>query len=189
MMNRATRLTIFAATTFAATTFAATLCAAGCGQRKAISTDRLIGTKWAGVVDVTQPCDRGGGYSGTDLKMCMVFIRKEENILIAQIDWDSRQLREDCNYFNFVGALDNKGDAMTMMRRDVEEQDDKLRPSFDGDQLVGTFEVDGTCGQWPVTLSLSDSPPLQFEPAAEEPTDSAANAAPTAPAEEPETEL
>ena len=134
-----------------------------CGCPKHMTPEELAayaGTKWEGFIDVTDSCDHGG-YTGSDLKICVVFDAPAERLLIANVDWDSNALREDCSYFPFAGYDDGQ---MHLIRLDAEERDDMLVLERDGDMLTGTFQVHAECTAWPVQMSRVPLSPEGFSP-------------------------
>lgn len=136
---------------------AAALTLWGCPKSNIPPANELIGTKWEGRVDVTSACKDHGGYSGDDLRMCLVFREVTDTLFTVDVDWDPSELRESCDYFSFLGTPGDEG--LTLIRRDKEEPDDKLRLQFADGKLVGTFEVHPSCGQWPVELVQIPLPP------------------------------
>ncbi|MEL6341910.1 MAG: hypothetical protein AAFV53_02180 [Myxococcota bacterium] len=135
----------------------AALLLGGCVKGKMPENEDLIATKWEGGVDVTNACQEHGGYTGTDLKMCLIFRGVVDGLWAVDVDWDTLELKETCDYFSFLGTPNNEG--LTLVRRDDEEPDDKLRLRFADGKLVGTFEVHPECGEWKVEMVQIPLPP------------------------------
>ena len=143
----------------------------GCPRSGAGLSD-YVGTKWEGYIDVTEACQHGG-YTGGDLKICTTFSEESSGLLVAHVDWDAAQLREDCGYFPFVGRTVDAG--LQLVRWEDSERDDLLVLERHGDRLTGTLQVHPSCAQWPVQMSLIPQapgrtmapPPSEPEPAPE----------------------
>ncbi|MFT5684451.1 MAG: hypothetical protein ACI8RZ_005392, partial [Myxococcota bacterium] len=97
----------------------------------------LNGSKWVGSIDINSACD-SGGYTGNPLRTCIVLSTAGGGVMTAAVDWDSTDLRDECDYFSFHGAFDSS--TLTLVRNDEEgEEDDILKLKFSGDVLSGTF--------------------------------------------------
>ncbi len=112
--------------------------------------DDLSGTRWSGILHVTQACEVGG-YTGDDLKIC-IRLSGPADALHADVDWDSTALRDDCAYFAFDGNI--SGEMINLTRTDEPTTTMELR--YLGEALHGSFSVDPSCGQWPVVLMRTE---------------------------------
>jgi len=135
----------------------AALLLVGCPKSGAHVANGLSATKWEGWINVTTPCEDHGGYTGNDLRVCMVFGEPDGSLIGVDVDWDSQQLRPACDYFVFAGAADDE--TTTLMRFETADSDDRFRLTRSGDKLVGTFQVHPTCAEWPVEMSYIPLPP------------------------------
>ena len=124
----------------------------GCPRHPIKQADALSNTQWQGWINVSSPCEEHGGYTGTDLQVCMRFGQADGELIGVDVDWDGSQLRPACDYFVFAGAVG--ADSITLVRFESEESDDRFRLVRSGDRMVGTFQVHPSCEPWPVDLGL-----------------------------------
>lgn len=129
----------------------------GCPKRGAKIASDLSSTKWEGWINVNSSCEEHGGYTGNDLKVCMVFGASDGALIGVDVDWDAERLRPACDYFLFAGAVESE--TITLMRFERLESDDRFRLSRAGNRMVGTFQVHPSCDAWPVELGLIPEPP------------------------------
>lgn len=137
--------------------FATLVLLVGCPKSGARVASDLAATKWEGWINVTSSCEDHGGYTGNDLRVCMLFGEPDSDLIGVDVDWDSQQLRPACDYFVFAGAVD--ADLTTLVRFDPAEGDDRFRLTRSGDKMTGTFQVHPSCDAWPVEMALVPSAP------------------------------
>ncbi|MFT4978140.1 MAG: hypothetical protein ACI8S6_004048 [Myxococcota bacterium] len=123
----------------------------GCPKSGTRIARDLAATKWEGWINVNSSCEEHGGYTGNDLRVCMIFGEPDGGLVGVDVDWDSQNLRPACDYFVFAGAVTSE--QSTLVRFDPEEGDDRFRLVRAGDRMTGTFQVHPSCAPWPVELA------------------------------------
>jgi len=123
----------------------------GCPKGVHTNPETLVNTKWSGTVDVTGQCD-DGGYTGGDLMLCVRFTKDTAGQLQASVDWDSNELRDQCDYFEFLGSFHNKNLTLVRQGDGSGSAPDLLSLQFSDDLITGSLQVHPDCGDWPVTM-------------------------------------